>query len=72
MDRYRYSRSPAYARRQLARIEPQIAALRAQDCIGNWRRAADKARTLASLEAQQARWQAVLDPPPVERFRMPF
>jgi hypothetical protein len=60
--------SPAYARRQLARVQAQIAAWRDTDCAGDWRKSADKARALASLECQQARWLAVLSPPELERF----
>lgn len=63
--------SKPHARRHLARLAAQIAALRAMDCTGDWRKASDKRRSLDRLEAEQMRWEAVLAPP-VERWRMPF
>lgn len=62
----------AHARRQLARIEAQLATWRATDCTGNWRRQADKGRALASLEIQQGRWLHILAPPPIDTYRLPF
>lgn len=64
--------SIAYARRRLAAIDSQLAALRAKDCTGDWRAACDKRRALNSLEAQQAIWQARLVPRKVEFYALPF
>jgi hypothetical protein len=72
MKKPRYSRNPAHARRRLAAVRAQIESWRAVDCAGDWRKAADKARALTSLEAQEARWLAVLAPPPLSYFRYPF
>lgn len=62
-----------HARRRLASIQAQLATWRATDCLGDWRKAADKARALASLEAQEGRWLAVLSPGKVDRlYTLPF
>lgn len=72
MPNYRYSRRPAHARRQLAKVQAQIAHWRATNTTGNWRLASDKARALAALEIQELRWLHVLSPPPLEDLRLPF
>lgn len=67
------TRSKPYARRQLARIAAQQAVWKATDTTGNWRLAVDKARALASLECQEAKWRGVLAPEPVRPFySLPF
>lgn len=73
MSRRRKPYSPAYAIRQLARIAAQQAVWKATDTTGDWRKQADKARALASLECQEAKWRGVLAPEPVRGFySLPF
>lgn len=67
--RQRYS--PAYARRQLASAE---ATLRHWESVQprDWRERSDKHQALQEWGARVARWKAVLEPPRVERVRLPF
>lgn len=71
LHRARRPYSPAHARRRLAAVEAQLATWRSTDCSGDWRLSCDKARALASLEVQEARWQSVLAPR-MERYLLPF
>lgn len=68
LHRPRRAYSPAYARRQLARVAQALASVRALPPSPDWRQSAAKAATLRRLEAQQRHWQRVLQPGPPERF----
>lgn len=63
---------PAYARRQLENVEQALVGVRAAKVGSDWRKAATKAETLRSLEAQQRKWRNVLEPRRMEMFDLPF
>lgn len=65
--------SPAYARRQLVRVEQSLASIRALQVGADWRKSAAKAETLHRLEAEERKWRRILAPPAPERFyTLPF
>lgn len=73
LHRRRKPYSRRYAERQLASTQQALASVRALQVGADWRKAATKAQTLRRLEADERKWQAVLEPRPVERFfELPF
>jgi hypothetical protein len=64
--------SRRYAERKLAEASAQVRFWAAQRVGSDWRRAADKAAGLRKWEAEEFRWQCVLNPQPIEVFELPF
>jgi hypothetical protein len=65
-----YSRR--YAERKLAQASAMVDYWHAQRVGSDWRQAADKAAGLRKWEAEEFRWQCVLNPQPIEVFELPF